>query len=92
MALSKQRIGPHIQAHQELISQDITHFGELFTSLRSSFTSSSCHRGDITRGEALHMLSEFEEELKALQTQARDLIELQELLGASIFNFSSLKE
>ena len=92
VALCKQRIGPCIQAHQEQISKDITHFGEIFIILRSNFSSSSCHRRNTPREKALDTLAKFVEELKVLQTQARDLIELQELLEASIFNFSLLKE
>jgi len=37
-------------------------------------------------------IANFANELKTLQTQAQDLIELQELLETSVFNFSLIKE
>ena len=92
IALGKQRIGPRIQAKGDLISQDLSRFGEIFTSLRARFSCSTCLRHDLPQQEALEMLTEFDRELKSLQTQAKDLIELQQLLEASIFNFSLLKE
>jgi hypothetical protein len=92
VALGKQRIGPRIQAKGDLISQDLSRFGEIFTSLRARFSSSKCLRHDFPRDKALEMLGGYVLELKTLQTQAKDLIELQELLETSIFNFSLLKE
>lgn len=92
MALGKQRIGPRIQAKGDLISQDLSRFGEIFTSLRTRFGCSACLRHDCPRPEALHLLGELGGKLSALQTQAKDLIELQELLETSVFNFTLLKE
>ena len=92
MALGKQRIGPRIQAKGDLISEDLCRFGEIFTALRARFSCSTCLRHDCPREEALLMLGEYQSELKSLQTQAKDLIELQELLETSVFNFSLLKE
>jgi len=92
IALCKQRIGPRIQAQEEVISEDITRFGEIFFNLRANFNKSSCHRRNTSRGKALQSLNGFIAELKTLQSQAQDLIELQELLQTSIFNFSLLKE
>ncbi len=92
VALGKQRIGPRIQAKGDVISQDLSRFGELFTSLWARFGSSQCLRHDCPRWKAVEMQEDFKRELAALQAQAKDLIELQELLEASIFNFSLLKE
>ena len=92
VALGKQRIGPRIQAKGDLISQDLSRFGEIFTSLRARFGSSQCLRHTLPRDQALEMLGGYAKEMQALQIQAKDLIELQELLETSIFNFSLLKE
>lgn len=92
VALGKQRIGPRIQAKGDLISQDLSSFGETFMSLRTDFISSQCLRHGCEKSRALDILEEFEEELTSLQSQARDLIELQELLETSVFNFSLMKE
>ena len=92
VALGKQRVGPRIQAKGDIISQDLTRFREIFSSLRSEFISSQCVHHDCSREEATSLIGEFSKQLKGLQTQAQDLIELQELLETSIFNFSLLKE
>lgn len=92
VALGKQRIGPRIQAKGDLISQDLSRFGEIFTSLRARFSCSKCLRHDFPHDKAMEMLGDYVQELKTLQTQAKDLIELQELLETSIFNFSLLIE
>lgn len=92
VALGKQRIGPRIQAKGDVISQDLSRFGETFAVLKERFETSKCLQYDCPKQEALHLISEYSRELKELQPQARDLIELQELLETSVFNFSLLKK
>ena len=92
VALGKQRIGPRIQAKGDIISQDLSSFGHIFSALREKFETSDCLQHHCTRQQALGLIGEFSKELKALQAQARDLIELQELLETSVFNFSLLKK
>lgn len=92
VALGKQRIGPRIQAKGDIISEDLSRFGQIFTSLRARFRSSPCLRHDCPKASAMELLTQYMAELKTLQAQAKDLIELQELLETSIFNFSLLKE
>ena len=91
MALGKQRIGPRIQAKGDIISQDLSSFGQTFSALREKFEASNCLQHHCPRQQALVLIGEFSKELKGLQAQARDLIELQELLETSVFNFSLLK-
>jgi hypothetical protein len=91
VALGKQRIGPRIQAKSDVISQDLSSFGQIFSALREKFEASNCLQHHCTRQQALVLIGEFSKELKDLQAQARDLIELQELLETSVFNFSLLK-
>ncbi len=92
VALGKQRVGPRIQAKGDIISQDLTRFKEIFANLRASFLSSECIRHECSKEDATDLIAGFAKQLKALQTQAQDLIELQELLETSVFNFSLLKE
>ena len=91
MALGKQRIGPRIQAKGDIISQDLSSFGQTFSTLREEFEGSNCLQHGCPRQQALSLIGGFSKELKGLQAQARDLIELQELLETSVFNFSLLK-
>lgn len=92
VALGKQRIGPRIQAKGDIISEDLYRFGEIFANLRSRFLSSQCLRHDCSKEYAEGLIAQLLKEIKTLQTQAQDLIELQELLETSVFNFSLLKE
>ena len=92
VALGKQRIGPRIQAKGDIISQDLSSFGQIFSALREKFEASNCLQHHCPRQQALGLIGGFSKELKALQAQARDLIELQELLETSVFNFSLLKK
>ena len=93
VALSKQRIGPRVQANRATISQDLSSFASSFLSLRDEFHASRCLCFDCPgRDEAVKMAAGFRVRLGVLAEQARDLTELQELLEASLFNFSLLKE
>lgn len=92
VALGKQRIGPRIQAKGDVISQDLSTFGQVFTALREKFEASDCLQHRCPRKQALSLAEEFSKEVKGLRAQARDLIELQELLETSVFNFSLLKK
>ena len=92
VALGKQRIGPRIQAKGDVISLDLSRFSEVFATLREHFDASQCLNYDCPKQEAVNVIAEFHQELKELQTQARDLIELQELLETSVFNFTLLKK
>ena len=92
VALGKQRIGPRIQAKGDVISKDLSRFGDVFATLKERFKTSPCLKYNYPKQEAMNLISEFNGELRGLQAQARDLIELQELLETSVFNFSLLKK
>ena len=92
MALGKQRIGPRIQAKGDIISQDLSRFGQVYSTLREQFEASDCLQHHCPKQQAVALIGELNKELKGLQAQARDLIELQELLETSAFNFSLLKK
>ena len=92
VALGKQRIGPRIQAKGDVISQDLSQFGEVFSSLKERFDTSECLRYNCHKEKAMELVFEFGRELRELQREAKELIELQELLETSVFNFSLLKK
>ena len=92
VALGKQRIGPRIQASGTTITQDLRTFGDTFGALHGDFCSSRCVLADCPVQEARSSIDHFERQLSTLKLQARDLIELQELLETNVFNFSRLKE
>ena len=92
MVLAKQRIAPRIQAQAPLISQDLAQFGTSLMLLQSQFHSSRCLQHDCSHGDAARLAGGFSACLSGLQSQAQDLMELQELLETSVFNFSLLKE
>ena len=92
VALGKQRIGPRIQASGTTITQDLQTFGDTFNALHSDFCGSRCMLATCSAHEARSIVGHFEKQLGALRLQARDLIELQELLETNVFNFSRLKE
>lgn len=92
VALGKQRIAPRIQANGQTISQDLVAFGASFLALRGQFHSSCCLEHGSSNKEFGCLMEGFTSELNILQQQASDLIELQELLEANVFNFSQLKE
>ena len=92
VALGKQRVGPRVQANGASISSDLKQFEQKFLGLRREFHTSECLCHDCEPSEARHIMDSLCRKLSELQTQARDLIELQELLGTNIFNFSQLKE
>ncbi len=92
VALGKQRVGPRIQAKGDIISQDLTRFREIFANFKASFLASQCIHHDCSKEEAFGVVAGFTKQLRSLQAQAQDLIELQELLETSVFNFSLLKE
>ena len=92
ISLGKQRMGPYIQSQSETITADLTQFAERYATLRQEFSCSECLHHECDAGRAMEGVREMVRELASLQEEARNLTELQELLGTSVFRFSLLNE
>lgn len=85
-------MGPYIQSQSDAITGDLTQFGHRYSALHEKFEQSECLRRECEPERASQVVREVERELRRLQSEACNLIELQELLGTSIFNFSLLNQ
>ena len=85
-------MGPYIQSQSDIITADLTHFGRRYSKLHEQFEQSECLRRDCGPDRASELVREVERDLRTLQSEACNLVELQELLGTSVFNFSLLNE
>ena len=92
ISLGKQRMGPSVQSQSETITADLAGFGRRYSTLHERFEGSECLRRGCRPEVAREAAKKVERELRDLQCEALNLIELQELLGTSIFNFSLLNE
>ena len=80
LALSKQRLSPHIQSHSTTITHDLQIFHEEAKSLHNEFLSSDCLSSQCDSTNAHTLINEHYKKLLSLQAQTKDLMELQELL------------
>lgn len=85
-------MGPYIQSQSEAITADLTWFAQRYTTLHQVFTRSECLQHTCEPGRAMELVGGIMRELGSLQEEACNLIELQELLGTSVFIFSLLNE
>ena len=85
-------MGPYIQSQSEAITADLAQFAECYSTLHREFACSECLSHECGPGWAMEVGRRMEREVGALQDEACNLIELQELLGTSVFNFSLLNE
>ena len=92
LVLSKQRIAPFIQSHSTSITHDLKQFGDEATQRRQSFLASSCLSSQCDPSLAITLIREYCQKLVELQVQAKDLMELQELLQSAVVNFGLLKQ
>ncbi|XP_064650622.1 uncharacterized protein LOC135502065 isoform X3 [Lineus longissimus] len=92
VSLAKQRLGPRIQEESRGISQDLASFGERVIALHHELDSSDVYCRDCSIDDAWEIIQAFMKRLVALEGEAQDLIELQELLEASVVNFSILPQ
>ena len=72
--------------------QDLAAFGERVEILQSELNNSQVYQYDCNIGDAWVITDQFMKRLVTLETEAHDLIELQELLEASVVNFRILPE
>ncbi|KAL3885754.1 hypothetical protein ACJMK2_025795 [Sinanodonta woodiana] len=92
VSLAKQRLGPRIQEESVRITQDLEAFGRLVVKLNQELESSNIYNRDCVIGDAWVVIDNFSSRLTILENEAQDLIELQELLEASVVNFSILPQ
>lgn len=85
-------MGPDIQSQSEAITADLMQFTQRYTALHREFMQSECLCHECEAGRAMELVRQMTRELGSLQEEASNLIELQELLGTSVFNFSLLNE
>ena len=85
-------MGPYIQSQSEVITADLTQFTDRYTALHREFAQSECLCRECDSGRAVEVVTVMMREVGQLQEEACNLIELQELLGTSVFNFSLLNE
>jgi hypothetical protein len=67
-------------------------FGELVIALHRELDDSDVYCRDCSIDEAWDIIEAFMKRLVTLEEEAQDLIELQELLEASVVNFSILPQ
>lgn len=72
--------------------QDLATFGDRVTALDNDLTNSSVYNRDCPINDAWSTIESFMKRLSILENEAQDLIELQELLEASVVNFSLLPQ
>lgn len=92
LALSKQRIAPFIQSHSATITRDLEAFGSEAKRQHQSFLNSPCLSHQCDPPVAQDLIKEYVQILLGLRAQAKDLMELQELLQSPIVNFSILNQ
>ncbi|KAH9514965.1 hypothetical protein Btru_021540, partial [Bulinus truncatus] len=90
VSLAKQRLGPRIQEESVSITKDLMSFAERVMILSDDLENSEVYQRNCGVEEAHSTIDEFNKKLTVLENQAQDLFELQELLEASVVNFSDL--
>ncbi|XP_076457719.1 uncharacterized protein LOC143291635 isoform X3 [Babylonia areolata] len=90
VSLAKQRLGPRIQEESASISQDLEKFSLRVMGLQQDLENSDVYNRECSISEAYLMIDNFSKQLVVLENEAQDLIELQELLEASVVNFTVL--
>ncbi|XP_071095883.1 uncharacterized protein [Haliotis cracherodii] len=92
VSLAKQRLGPRIQEESARITQDLEAFAYRVMDLSNDLDKSDIYNRDCSLGDAWVVIDNFVKRLTVLENEAQDLIELQELLEASVVNFSVLPQ
>ncbi|XP_043910785.1 dynein beta chain, flagellar outer arm-like [Protopterus annectens] len=92
VSLAKQRLGPRIQQESQRVTKDLARFGGILIELREDMEVCEVYTRDCTTKKAFLLIDGFGKRLKNLQKEAEDLRELQELLEATVADFSILSE
>ncbi|XP_058857324.1 dynein beta chain, ciliary-like isoform X3 [Acipenser ruthenus] len=92
MSLAKQRLSPKIRQESERITKDLSQFGEILHQLREDIDESDIYMRACSVEQAYCVIKTFNKQVKSLQREAKDLKELQELLEATVVDFSVLNE
>ncbi|GFS27875.1 dynein beta chain, flagellar outer arm [Elysia marginata] len=90
VSLAKQRLGPRIQEESASITVDLEAFSVRVQSLSDDLDNSDVYQRECSIADAHSIVDSFSKRLLVLENEAQDLIELQELLEASVVNFSVL--
>lgn len=72
--------------------QDLSQFGEILHQLREDIDESDIYMRACSVEQAYCVIKTFSKQVKSLQREAKDLKELQELLEATVVDFSVLNE
>ncbi|XP_041092529.1 dynein beta chain, flagellar outer arm-like [Polyodon spathula] len=92
VSLAKQRLSPKIRQESESITKDLSQFGERLHQLREAIDESDIYTRACSIEQAYCAIKTFSKQVKSLQREAKDLKELQELLEATVVDFSVLNE
>ncbi|XP_020627063.1 dynein beta chain, flagellar outer arm-like isoform X2 [Orbicella faveolata] len=87
---AKQRLGPRIQAEASSVTQELKAFGDRCESLAREFADSEAFNRKCAIYTAFTIMDTFGRRLESMESEAQDLIELQELFEKAVVNFSVL--
>ncbi|XP_040278224.1 dynein beta chain, flagellar outer arm-like [Bufo bufo] len=90
VSLAKQRLGPRIQHEADIVTRDLELFQRTLDVLGSDIETSEVYNYECTSREAFRIIYNFNARVQILQNEAKDLKELQELLEATVVDFSIL--
>ncbi|XP_063809812.1 uncharacterized protein LOC135027842 isoform X3 [Pseudophryne corroboree] len=90
VSLAKQRLGPRIQQEADLVTRDLERFQHKLDILGPDIETSDVYKYECTSQEAFRIIQNFSSQVQVLQSEAKDLKELQELLEATVVDFSIL--
>ena len=72
--------------------QDLGAFGKRVVTLHDEIEDSDIYNRECSLGDAWVTIDSFSNRLEVLENEAQDLIELQELLEASVVNFALIPQ
>eukprot|EP00794_Sanderia_malayensis_P011161 gene11161-12333_t len=87
---AKQRLGPRIQAEADNVTETLHNFGERCKELDYEFRSSEAFNRACLIYTAHSIMDSVERRLCVIESEAHDLVELQELLEKEVVDFSIL--